>query len=95
MGLPIFWCKQVGLQLGFERATLETDSGTLVAIDFYNKTGWTEVIGTEDHIFIRSEELSLVSSPVLDMEILYESGILYFNAGVPLSLVSVSLDSWN
>ena len=38
----------MGLQLGFERATLETDSGTLVAIEFYNKTGWTEVTGTED-----------------------------------------------
>merc|ERR1711971_79021 len=33
---------QVGLQLGFERATLETDSGTLVAINFYKNTGWTE-----------------------------------------------------
>merc|ERR1711971_10746 len=34
--------KKVGLQLGFERATLETDSGTLVAINFYKNTGWTE-----------------------------------------------------
>ena len=75
LGLPIFSCKQVGLQLGFERATLETDSGTLVAINFYKNTGWTEVIGREDPIFTGSEELSLVSSPVLDMEILYESGI--------------------
>merc|ERR1711974_285369 len=33
---------KVGLQLGLERATLETDSGTLVAIKFYNNTGWTE-----------------------------------------------------
>merc|ERR1719278_579821 len=33
---------QAGLQLGLERATLETDSGTLVAIKFYNNTGWTE-----------------------------------------------------
>ena len=70
-----FLCEQVGLQLGFERATLETDSGTLVAINFYNKTGWTEVIRTEDPVFIGSEELSLVSSPVLDMKILYKSGI--------------------
>ena len=38
----------MGLQLGFERAMLETDSGTLVAIEFYNKTGWTEVTGTDD-----------------------------------------------
>merc|ERR1711971_842782 len=67
--------KKVGLQLGFERATLETDSGTLVAINFYKNTGWPEVIGREDPIFIGCEELSLVSSPVLDMEILYESGI--------------------
>ena len=38
-----FLCEQIGLQLGLERATLETDSGTLDAIKFYNKTGWTEV----------------------------------------------------
>ena len=35
-------CK-VGRQLGLERATLETDSGTLGAIKFYTRTGWTEV----------------------------------------------------
>ena len=34
---------QVGRQLGLERATLETDSGTLGAIRFYTRTGWTEV----------------------------------------------------
>ena len=39
-----FLLEQVGLQLGLERATLETDSGTLVAIKFYNNTGWSEVI---------------------------------------------------
>ena len=36
---------QVGRQLGLERATLETDSGTLGAIKFYTRTGWTEVTG--------------------------------------------------
>ena len=36
---------QVGRLLGLEGATLETDSGTLGAIKFYTRTGWTEVTG--------------------------------------------------
>ena len=40
--LIVLECK-VGRKLGLERATLEMDSGTLGAIRFYTRTGWTEV----------------------------------------------------
>ena len=62
-GFANFLSEQVGLHLGFERATLETDSGTLAAISFYNNTGWTEVIGTENPIFLGSENLFCKSRP--------------------------------
>ena len=72
---------QVGRQLGLERATLETDSGTLGAIRFYTRTGWTEV--TE--LRYASWKLSIMG-PFANF---------CASPGVSVCLVSLSLDSWN
>ena len=59
---------------------METDSGTLVAIKFYNNTGWTEVIKDPDMQFD---------------DFLCKSDFFYIFAGASLSLVLFPLDSWN